>query len=137
MVSVLCLSQKPSKRQSSASPKMTVYTEIMASNKEHFRFSDWSTKFEHNEANNILVCYDTSQLPRWSASTRMHAAWETNRKSWKMSVLLESYNPFALTETWWDESHDWSVAVDSYRLFRSNRRGQRGGGIALYIKKSI
>jgi len=54
-----------------------------------------------------------------------------------MSVLLESYNPFALTETWWDESHDWSVAVDSYRLFRRDRQGKRGGGVALYLKKSI
>lgn len=24
-------------------------------------------------------------------------------------------------ETWWDESHDWSVATDGYRLFRRDR----------------
>jgi len=53
------------------------------------------------------------------------------------NVLLESYNPIALTETWWDESHDWSMATDGYRLFRKDRQGKRGGGIALYIKKSI
>ena len=29
------------------------------------------------------------------------------------------------------------MAIDGYRLFRSDRRGRRGGGIALYIKKSI
>jgi len=43
----------------------------------------------------------------------------------------------ALTETWWDESHEWSMAIDGYRLFRRDRWGKRGGGIALYIKKSI
>jgi len=34
------------------------------------------------------------------------------------TMLLESYNLIALTETWWDESHDWRVAIDGYRLFR-------------------
>jgi len=53
------------------------------------------------------------------------------------TVLLESYNLFALTETWWDESYDWSMAINSYRLFRRDRLGKRGGGVALYIKKSI
>ena len=52
-------------------------------------------------------------------------------------VLLESYDLIALTETWWDESHGWSVAIDGYRLFRRGTWGKRGGGIALYIKKSI
>jgi len=29
------------------------------------------------------------------------------------------------------------VAIDGYRLFRRDRQGKRGGGLALYIKKSI
>jgi len=37
------------------------------------------------------------------------------------TVLLESDDLIAFTETWWDESRDWSVAIDSYRLFRSDR----------------
>ena len=37
------------------------------------------------------------------------------------TVLLESYNLVAITETWWDESHDWSEAVDGYTLFRRDR----------------
>jgi len=52
-------------------------------------------------------------------------------------VLLESYNLIAITETWWDESHDWNIALDGYRLFRRDRRGRRGGGVALYIKKTL
>ena len=36
-------------------------------------------------------------------------------------MLLESYDLVALTETWWDESHDWSAAIDGYWLFRRNR----------------
>jgi len=41
----------------------------------------------------------------------------------------------ALTETWGDECHDWSAAIDGYRLFRRDRRGRSGRGVALYIKK--
>ncbi|GAB0207707.1 hypothetical protein GRJ2_003236400 [Grus japonensis] len=53
------------------------------------------------------------------------------------TVMLESYDLVTINETWWDESHDWSVAIDSYKLFRSDRRGRMGGGIALYVKKWI
>jgi len=52
------------------------------------------------------------------------------------TVLLEIYDLIALTETWWDKSHDWSVAIDGYLLFRRDRRGKRSGHVALYIKKS-
>ncbi|GAB0203436.1 hypothetical protein GRJ2_002809200 [Grus japonensis] len=53
------------------------------------------------------------------------------------TVLLESYDLVAITETWWDKSHDWSAAINGYRLFRRDRRGRRGRGVALYVKKWI
>ena len=53
------------------------------------------------------------------------------------TVLLESYDLVAITETWWDESHDWSAAIDGYKLFRRDRRGRRGREVALYVKKWI
>ncbi|GAB0190587.1 mitochondrial enolase superfamily member 1 [Grus japonensis] len=53
------------------------------------------------------------------------------------TVLLESYDLVAITETWWDESNDWSAAINGYRLFRRDRRGRRGRRVALYIKKCI
>ncbi|PKU41110.1 hypothetical protein llap_8580 [Limosa lapponica baueri] len=37
------------------------------------------------------------------------------------------------TEMWWDDSHNCSAALDSYELFRRDRRGRRGGGVALYV----
>jgi len=49
-------------------------------------------------------------------------------------VLLESYDLIAIMETWWDESHDWNVTLDGYRLFRRDRRGRRGGGVALFLE---
>jgi len=37
------------------------------------------------------------------------------------TMLLESCDLVAITETWWDKSHDWSVAINGYRLFRRDR----------------
>ena len=28
------------------------------------------------------------------------------------------YDLVAITETWWDHSHDWSAVMDGYKLFR-------------------
>ncbi|TRZ10274.1 hypothetical protein HGM15179_016833 [Zosterops borbonicus] len=35
---------------------------------------------------------------------------------------------------WWNDSHSWSTALNGYELFRRDREGRRGGGVALYIK---
>ena len=51
------------------------------------------------------------------------------------TVQQASYDLVAITETWWDLSHDWSAAMDGYKLFRKDRQGRRSGGVALYIKE--
>ncbi|KAJ7408012.1 hypothetical protein BTVI_60920 [Pitangus sulphuratus] len=37
-------------------------------------------------------------------------------------VQQESYDVVAITETWWDDSHDQSAAMDGYKLFRKDRQ---------------
>jgi len=34
------------------------------------------------------------------------------------TAQMESYTLIAITKSWWDESHDWSAVIDSYKLFR-------------------
>ncbi|RMC20192.1 hypothetical protein DUI87_01038 [Hirundo rustica rustica] len=51
-------------------------------------------------------------------------------------VQQQSYDA-AITETWWDDSHGWSTALNGYKLFRRDRQGRRGGGVALYIKQTF
>jgi len=51
------------------------------------------------------------------------------------TVMLESYDLVATTEALSDESHDWRAAINGYELFRRDRKGRRGAGITLYIKK--
>ncbi|KAJ7406397.1 hypothetical protein BTVI_65645 [Pitangus sulphuratus] len=36
-------------------------------------------------------------------------------------VQQESYGVVTIMETWWDDSHDWSAAMDGYKLFRRDR----------------
>jgi len=49
-------------------------------------------------------------------------------------VQQDSYDLVTITEMWWDDSHDWSDATDDYKIFRRDRRGKRGSGVALYVR---
>ncbi|PKU44773.1 rna-directed dna polymerase from mobile element jockey- hypothetical protein [Limosa lapponica baueri] len=53
------------------------------------------------------------------------------------TMLLESHDLVAITETSWNECHDWSTTVDGSRLFRRDRQERKGGGIDLCIEKWI
>jgi len=35
--------------------------------------------------------------------------------------LLESHDIIVITKTWWDDSYEWSVAINSYKLCRKDR----------------
>ncbi|TRZ15500.1 hypothetical protein HGM15179_011611 [Zosterops borbonicus] len=50
-------------------------------------------------------------------------------------VQQQSCDVFAIMEMWWGDSHSWSAALDGYKLFRRDRKGRRGEGVALYIKE--
>ncbi|KAK4823090.1 hypothetical protein QYF61_025828 [Mycteria americana] len=67
----------------------------------------------------------------------MHAAWATSRRSWKPLYTRKTMIMAAITETWWDDSHNWSAVMDGYKLFRRDRRGRRGGGVALYVRECL
>jgi len=53
------------------------------------------------------------------------------------TVLLENSDIVAVTKTWWDDSHDWSMAFSGYKLFRRYRQGRRGGGVDICVRKGI
>ncbi|KAK4811067.1 hypothetical protein QYF61_016353 [Mycteria americana] len=52
-------------------------------------------------------------------------------------VHQENYDMVAITERWWDDLHNWSAAMDGYKLFRRDRRGRRGGGVALRVRECL
>lgn len=51
-----------------------------------------------------------------------------NKQELKAMMLLEKHDVVASTELWWDDSPDWNVAINGYKLFRRISRGRRGGG---------
>ena len=44
-----------------------------------------------------------------------------------------NYDLVVITEAWWDHSHNWSAAVNGYKLFRKDRQGTRGGDMAVFV----
>ena len=52
-------------------------------------------------------------------------------------VWQANYDLVAITETWWDCSHDWRIAMDGYKPFRKDRQGRRGVCVAFYVRESF
>lgn len=50
-------------------------------------------------------------------------------------VLCENHDVVTIMETWWDDCHGWSGAVDGYKLLRRDMQGRGGSGMALYIRE--
>jgi len=60
-----------------------------------------------------------------------------NKQELETMVQLEKYDLIGITETRWDELHDWNTLIEHYRLLRRNRQGRRDGRVALYVRRWI
>ncbi|KAK4812899.1 hypothetical protein QYF61_027293 [Mycteria americana] len=58
------------------------------------------------------------------------------QKELELHAQSESYDIIGITETWWDDPHDWRITMDGYRLLWKDRQGRRGG-IVLYVKENL
>lgn len=65
------------------------------------------------------------------------SACSMRNKQGELEVLasLQNYDIIGLSETWWSESHNCSAGMECYRLFRKDRQGRQGGGVALYVRE--
>ena len=66
-------------------------------------------------------------------------AHSMRNKMEELQVLAQSrsHDIIGISETWRDESCGWCVAIDGYRLFRRDKQGRRGGGVAMYVKQGL
>ena len=55
----------------------------------------------------------------------------------EICVRSQGHDHIAITETWWDSSHDWNAVMEGYVFFRKDRLGKRGGGVALYVREQL
>lgn len=58
---------------------------------------------------------------------------------WEVDVSLPASSAVKLWLSchygkWWDHFHDWSAAVNDYKLFRRDRQGRRGDDVALCVR---
>ncbi|PKU43819.1 nipped-b-like protein [Limosa lapponica baueri] len=68
--------------------------------------------------------------------TNVHSM-RNKQEELEATVQLENYDVIIIIETWWDDSHNWNAVMDGYKLFRRDRQGRRGGGVALYIREAF
>ena len=52
-------------------------------------------------------------------------------------VQPQGHDLYAITEMWWDSSHEWNAAMESYVLFRKDRLGKRGEGVVLQVRDQL
>ena len=45
----------------------------------------------------------------------------SKREELEATVCQANYDLVAITDTWWDCSHDWRTVMDGYKLFRRDR----------------
>ena len=64
----------------------------------------------------------TAQLKR--IYTNAHTTG--NKQEELEAVWQANYDFVAITETWWDCSHNWSAVTDRYKLFKRDRQARRG-----------
>ena len=55
----------------------------------------------------------------------------------EVCVQLQGYDLTRITEMCWDSSHNWSAAMDGYKLFRKDRLGRQGGETVLYMRQQL
>ncbi|GAB0197130.1 hypothetical protein GRJ2_002178300 [Grus japonensis] len=67
----------------------------------------------------------------------LHECMGNKQEELETCVCLQGYDLIGITEMWWDSSYDWSVGMEGYRLFRKDRQGRRGGGVALYVNDQL
>ena len=63
------------------------------------------------------------------------ATTRSMRKKQDELETFQSYSIIGISETWWIGSSDWSAGMEGYRLFRGDRQGRQGGGLALCIRE--
>ncbi|GAB0209357.1 maestro heat-like repeat-containing protein family member 7 [Grus japonensis] len=91
-----------------------------------------NTQFNPKTRREIRVTESVAQLK--CIYTNAHSIGN-KQEELEAIVQQENYDIVAITETRWDDLHNWAAAMDDYKLFRRDRQGRRGGEVALYVRE--
>jgi len=66
-------------------------------------------------------------------------ARSTGNKQEELEICVRSqgHDLIAITEAWWDSSHDWNTVIDGYTLFRKDRPTRQGGRVVLHMREQL
>jgi len=90
--------------------------------------------------------WKNSHLPRVKSACSAHSliclyinAQSMGNKQKELETHARSghYDIVAITETWWDSSHDWNVVMDGYVFLRKDKPASQGDGVALYVREQL
>jgi len=85
----------------------------------------------------LMVNLSSTRTPRSLSAELLSSRSAPSLEELEAIIQQDGYNLVDITETWWDNSHDWHAVMDGYRLFRKDRPTRRGGGVALYVKEQL
>lgn len=60
-----------------------------------------------------------------------------DKQDLEVMAQLENYDLIVIVEMLWDDSHDWSMMIKSYKIFKRDRKGRKGSDVALYVERWI
>lgn len=106
----------------------------------HIFKSDWVGEGTYQSSEE---CFPT--LCKGKKTKSSHLKWtytnagslDNKQEEPELRTQSETYDVIGITETWWENSHDWETTTDSYKLFQKDRKGRRGGRVVLYVKEKF
>jgi len=69
-------------------------------------------------------------MPNYLSEMSLHQCMQqgNKHKELEICVQVQDHDLIAITETWWDVSHDWNAVIDGYI---SGKTGQQGKVVEL------
>jgi len=122
---------------------------LRVTNQTREKYSSAVSQTEKQKTNNLKgghghsrsSCNPPVKPACWSSSLKClyTNACSTGNKQEELEICVQSqgHDLIAITETWWDSSHDWNAVIDGYTLFRKDRPTTRGGGVALHVREKL
>ena len=111
--------------------------------KRSFRFGAPNNRSDETAAE-VVVCRPSGHMEAPHTPPSLYllnaAALSKPQAVENLAVDLSSYNidVAVITETHFQLKHsDAAVAIDGYTIFRRDRQGRRGGGVALYVRSDF
>ncbi|KAJ7413995.1 hypothetical protein WISP_87188 [Willisornis vidua] len=76
-------------------------------------------------------------VPHLKCSYTTDSSMRNRQEELEALAQSQGFDITGISETWWDETCDWSALLDGYWLFKRDRQGRRAGRVALYVRECM